>query len=65
LGEEEFDTAERNRYRSAFPFFDILDIEEVGAQFFFGDLIRRFVEMFCELSYGADVTLLSFIRESF
>jgi len=55
---EELDAAYRDGAGGALPFFDVLHVEEVVAQLFFGDLIRGIVVMLGELADRAQIQLL-------
>jgi hypothetical protein len=45
LSIEELDAAKRDGYGCTFPFFDVLYVQKVVPEFFFADVVRRFVEM--------------------
>ncbi len=55
---EELDTAQGDGDTGARPLLEVLDVKEIVAQFFFGDLVRRLVVMLGELAYGTDLHLL-------
>ncbi len=55
---EAFDTANRLSHRGAGPMLDIFDVQEILAEFFFGDLFRRFLNMVGQLAHGSTVSLL-------
>lgn len=55
VGEEEFDAAQRNCACGSGPFSYIFVVEKVLPEFLFGDRIRRFFIMFCQMTHGSDV----------
>ncbi len=55
---EELDAAQGDGAGGSRPFLDILDVQEVVAQFFFSDLVRRLVVVFGEFTHGAQIHLL-------
>ena len=59
LDKEEFDAAKGDGYGGAFPLFDVFNVEEVVAEFFFSDLVRWFFEVLGWKSDGAKSALLS------
>ena len=53
--EEELDAGITDAHGGRAPAGDILAMDEVIKQFFFGDMIRRFVVMLDKLAHGTEI----------
>jgi len=62
--EEELDATQRNRARAPRVLLDMLDVEEILAEFFLGDHVGGLVIVLSQLPYGPDVHLLRTFRQT-